>query len=1751
MPGWNPDALVSRAAATHATVSDVEESADAWRSAAAKYEQKRWAEHSEMALQNDAQFKRHQANVERALGRFESVSEWADFISFLSRLLKTLQGAPKFNAIPHKLIVAKRLSQCLNPALPSGVHARALDVYSHIFTVIGVDGLRRDLPVWTPGLLPFFQNAATSVRPALLDIFDRFYVPLNVDLRPVTHALLLSLLPGLEEESSEFFDRVVRLLDQIAASVGREFFLQNIWLVLISSKAIRLSALNYLARRMPKLRGAKIDADVSVDGAGDTSADTAAAPAAEPGVPLDTLRSNVLVRGFVHTLGDDSLLVRRNALDFLVGHLPLASQAFGEIAHSDRVLLLDAAIGAVLRRDISLNRRLYAWLLGPSQSDEAQQAYFHQHALPYVTEALRSGMQYRGGDNAMQQRPYKILVSLMDKAAIAEPLQRAILLDAFAALVHDARLHAGSELFPTAQVLFESVNAYVLYQQLFVALRDELNQPDATPRYGSAVRLFAAMLRVFVHHDEDALAVHLPALYLVLVEWMHGKMGTDTLPASLALDVLALLEQIQAALPARVYVQHTASSVRPLGYAATFLYVDGGAVEQAATLQDQGQCTQLVERLLAMGLERAPHTAAWSDTARHAASLHCFRLLLATLERLDAAQGIPGAGDDAQKPSATQLEPFDAAAWDVHILGYLATPLAFPEFVALLRVAMRMATSDAVPGTVRFASYAHFEPVLLALLAYLRPGASAHHAEAAELFWALRACSPSDAASSILCTRLTDRSTRDATLEALGTLWRSAIASGHAAELLAPVLLVLDGVRSADVPERSANRLWLRMYVSDYVVLLTLVLDRLRAVHAERVPKTLNVADRAVQAYEYADAFDQDVQNYYLETLGTLLELGGAALVRAAHAAPHGEASVLDVLTEHVVLLLRSVPPPNDWLATGNEATHALCLALVGRVLAVESVDRAWCADIQHHLVEALLIALARRDGAAQVTLLAAVYSVVETRHVLLDAESGALFAELVRRGLYDAPSDGVFFAWTAFLAQLLPFAREEATAFLLPLCTSLGELLAGAMHRFVGDAASEALLPTRRTKHEHAAPSEDALVRLVGAVEPTLLQALALGTSSDAERATDPELAAPTGFLGNISSVFTSEVAPSEAAPSALGTVPPALRVAAHTVQVLAYVWSAARGTDAAHPVAGAALAQATASLERVYRQHAALTIEAIVELWWTRAVHDTDDARTDAVHDATVALLECLAGSEQVLVSSLSDAITSRLAHAAERKRATPRVLLGELVFFRFLERYLAQLGPDGVAHTWPVLSLLAKNIASNHAANKALVFATLRVVAAAGVPLAASRMFEDRRTRRDAQDTLVRLCEQVISLYARTLDVSASRRSTRDSDSASHTDDTPDDAQSADTSNAAPAPALVVAFFATTLLPALEPLAVDTDKSVALCTSLVYYVLTPGFRARQRTMDIDPLVLELLAAVCRVPGTIKTWRTLVVDTFTDAKFFSLPSSAGRQWSPIVATLYVAERDRLVDVVGRIATTPTNNLFTSRETDLLARAVSIRRLAYTIYAGERNTFLAQLPLIQEKVVDVLRSNAPELVQAEIYLCMRVLLCRFASQHLAGFWPIILTELLRLFGKAKRELPKDHTDAIHLLFSTAKLADYLLTLQTEDFQIHQWLLITDTPDAVDPPTEWIPESLLDCIGRVAMEHLDRTPPDPWSDKPTALRRPMLGIARADTMQTLEPFFVHVSRIAYANETVCTGIDWDAINQDLLQDLFEPIVIHS
>jgi Dopey, N-terminal len=121
-----------------------------------------WLTKNEDSKKNDKSYRRYASGVERALALFDTaLQEWADYISFLGRLLKVyllccvklqkeysanqsgwsqaLQAHPKNSPIiPYKSTVAKRLAQCMNPTLPSGVHQKALEVYAYIFSMIDV-----------------------------------------------------------------------------------------------------------------------------------------------------------------------------------------------------------------------------------------------------------------------------------------------------------------------------------------------------------------------------------------------------------------------------------------------------------------------------------------------------------------------------------------------------------------------------------------------------------------------------------------------------------------------------------------------------------------------------------------------------------------------------------------------------------------------------------------------------------------------------------------------------------------------------------------------------------------------------------------------------------------------------------------------------------------------------------------------------------------------------------------------------------------------------------------------------------------------------------------------------------------------------------------------------------------------------------------------------------------------------------------------------------------------------------------------------------------------------------------------------------------------------------------------------------------------------------------------------------------------------------------------------------------------------
>ena len=96
-----------------------------------------------------------------------------------------------------------------------------------------------------------------------------------------------------------------------------------------------------------------------------------------------------MIRAFAAALEDENLLVRRSALDLLLQTIRVDSIAIGKAHTDDQAILMRAATGVVLRRDLSLNRRLYSWLLGPEEKSEHQIVYLKTHALKLLSATLK------------------------------------------------------------------------------------------------------------------------------------------------------------------------------------------------------------------------------------------------------------------------------------------------------------------------------------------------------------------------------------------------------------------------------------------------------------------------------------------------------------------------------------------------------------------------------------------------------------------------------------------------------------------------------------------------------------------------------------------------------------------------------------------------------------------------------------------------------------------------------------------------------------------------------------------------------------------------------------------------------------------------------------------------------------------------------------------------------------------------------------------------------------------------------------------------------------------------------------------------------------------------------------------------------------------------------------------------------------------------------------------------------------------
>ncbi|KAK7719680.1 hypothetical protein SLS64_001859 [Diaporthe eres] len=521
----------------------------------------------------DKAYRKYAAGVDRALTLFETaLQEWADYISFLNRLLKALQARNQnIHTVPAKATVAKRLSQCLNPSLPSGVHQKALEVYNYVFTVVGKDGLSRDLPLYLTGLAPTLSFASLSVRTPFLDLLERHFLDLDPrSLRPAMKSIILALLPGLEEETAEDFDRTLKLLESFKKAIrpagseeitpihsaGDDFFWQCFFLAAITGQSRRPGALAYLVRSLPKLGHTLTPESRDADSSTQREESELSSKVAQL---VTTPEPGLLLRCFAAGLADEQLLIQRGFLDLLVTHLPLHSKVLQErVKPGDLELLLKAAAGVVTRREMSLNRRLWTWLLGPEppagETDSGLESpsspsahhngllstrtsYFEEYGLEPLIKSLLALIKDAPETTAAEKaRPYRICLSLMDRWEIGGLVVPEIFLPIVDS-VRNFKVEASSqsefsEVLRSASTFFDGVESGLIYGEILGQMAQAIGPGgSSTSERSDKLALVQFIIKHFNIREEEMVTVHAPLTALAIfcmIEDARSREETET-----------------------------------------------------------------------------------------------------------------------------------------------------------------------------------------------------------------------------------------------------------------------------------------------------------------------------------------------------------------------------------------------------------------------------------------------------------------------------------------------------------------------------------------------------------------------------------------------------------------------------------------------------------------------------------------------------------------------------------------------------------------------------------------------------------------------------------------------------------------------------------------------------------------------------------------------------------------------------------------------------------------------------------------------------------------------------------------------------------------------------------------------------------------------------------------------------------------------------------------------------------------------
>ncbi|KAK2848527.1 hypothetical protein FQN49_005639 [Arthroderma sp. PD_2] len=491
---------------------------------------------------------------------------------------------------------------------------------------------------------------------------------------------------------------------------------------------------------------------------------------------------------------------------------------------------------------------------------------------------------------------------------------------------------------------------------------------------------------------------------------------------------------------------------------------------------------------------------------------------------------------------------------------------------------------------------------------------------------------------------------------------------------------------------------------------------------------------------------------------------------------------------------------------------------------------------------------------------------------------------------------------------------------------------------------------------------------------------------------------------------------------------------------------------------------------LEHLFAAEALECLETLIRLWRTSIALD-EPAKSRAIFS----LLHTLDGSKpKVTIPAIFNAIYSRTNPAAldpSRKSAMASEL-SEADLAAFLVMYAKSLDDDFLDDIWGDCITFLRDVLTNPFPHRQILPRLLEFAVVLGGKMENTTFGDDRRTRKELGDLLLRLLPAIFTSkpLSGAHEPSTQPKGNQDPDQLNPSSLLqrigPDD---------------VIGILSVTL-PALTATLGEPDRVTTAISSISTSVISPTFHSRLFPGNVDKNTLDLLQQMSKIQGAAKIWKKDVGDAFNDSKFFAFKLGLVKShWVRLFRQWVLTDTERLTELLSRLTPPASAGIMfgvgaSAARLDADRKAqLNLRRIAMLIVASDEDHFSAELSELQQKLEDLLSatnvSSPSSVTRAEVYMVLRSLVLKTGSISLAPFWPMINTELQDAISAIAPD-QENETYNPYSLLQASKLLETLLLVSPDDFQLQEWLFVTDTIDVVYPPNRWESVALADELSR-------------------------------------------------------------------------------